>query len=271
MTPVSERDSARARGGMRRFATFALALAVAACFSGVDKNATQPTGVIGPTGTGGGGSGGIEDQGSYSLSMVNDSAVPFTLANDSVSGVGTNGDTTRVFIAAIDSSFLYLNSDTTAEEIDYLTIRDARTAVDSSFNRTITFGDTTFGGYTVSGSTVTVTLSDTVSGTVTVTYTATGSTLTGTVAYVLYNTDDQIAAAGDATYEYAYSGPPLEQRVVSHTQGTSKYRLRVGPLMGAAASHVRVWRPPVWTGPKLLHQCSAPLIQTFERPRGMTG
>src|SRR5581483_4902969 len=137
MTPAFGRNLARA------CAAAAVALAVGACFTGESKSTTQPTGVVGPTGgTGGGGGGGAAYSGSYRLQNVNDSTVPHVLASDSTEGVGSIGDTIRVFQASIDSSFLYLNSDTTAEQIDYLTIRDARTATDSSFNHVISFGDT---------------------------------------------------------------------------------------------------------------------------------
>jgi hypothetical protein len=223
----------------------AFAVAFVACFRGDAKDVTQPTGVIGPTG-GGGGGGGTTDDGTYDLVTVNDTSVPYTLANDSVSGVGDDGDTTRVFIASIDSAFLYLNSDLSAEETDYLTVRDARTASDSSFDRTISFGDTSYGAYSVTGSTVLVNLTDTISGEINVSYSASGSTLTGTVAYILYNTDNQIAAAGNATYEFGYLGAPLSSRVGTRTRIPLQRGPRVEALTrSAVAGHVRVWRPPV--------------------------
>jgi len=226
-----------------------LALTVAACFTASSRDVTQPTGVIGIKGGGGGGGGGSTYNGSYRLQTVNDSAVPFKLADDSASGTGGSGDTTRVFIASIDSSLLYLNTDTSAKEIDYLTIRDARTATDSSFDRIISFADTTFGYYSSSGTTVVVSLTDTVGGdhTVSTTYTVSGSTLSGTVSFVLYNTDGAVAAAGDAAYVYGYTGAPLQQ--LTRPGDRSASESRVGSIRDAAAlSNVRAWRPPVWAG-----------------------
>ncbi len=249
MRDVCERSSARASGAMYRLAAVALLVTAVACFTAENKNESAPTGVIGPTGGGGtnGGGGGALYAGSYALQDVDDSTLPFQLAYDSVS----NTDSTRVFQAFIDSSKLFLNTDSSAEEMDYLTIRDVRTAADSNFNRVISFGDTLHGTFSSTASTITVNLTDTVSGIVNVTYTVSGSTFSGTVPYVLYNTINQLAASGQADYLFAHVGPPLH--AVDGGNGASESVLlrrsadRVGAsrLSGAAAtSNVRQWRVP---------------------------
>jgi hypothetical protein len=240
MTATSERGHARLRTAGFRIAPFALVLAVA-CVGGVDRSTIAPTGVLGPTGGGGGGSSGgsATYAGLYKLQTVNDTVVPDTLAKDSASGTGSIGDTTRVFVAVIDSSIISLNSDSSAQQFDYVSIRDTRTASDSSFNRSISFGDTLAGVYSVSGTTVTVSIIDTVGGThsVVTTYAATGTTLTGTVSYEIFNTDGAIAAVGQSTYKYGFTGPPLV-RVVRPKSPASLSRAvaRLGP---------RRWHPPV--------------------------
>jgi hypothetical protein len=241
---------------MYRVAAVAL-LVTAACFTSQNKNATLPTGVIGPTGggtTGGGGGNGAQWKGTYHLQDVNDSTLPVRLANDSVSGVGSIGDTTRVFQASIDSAILVLNSDSSAEERDYLTIRDARSATDSSFNRQISFGDTLFGTFRPTATTVAVSLTDTVGGgqTATSTYQASGTTLTGTVAFALYNTDDQLAAAGNALYNFGLTGAPAHQVVGQDaarppSMGSARRSSGVPMIIdAAAASNVRRFRVPAW-------------------------
>lgn len=245
MREVCERRSIRASGAIYRLAAVAL-LVTAACFTAENKNSQTPTGVIGPTGGGTtGGGGGALYAGSYALQDVNDSTLPFQLAYDSVTG----GDTTRAFQAWIDSSKLYLNTDSSAEEMDYLTIRDVRTATDSSFNRQISFGDTLQGSFTTTESTITVNLTDTISGIVNVTYTVSGSTFSGTVPYALYNTDDQLAASGQATYLFAHVGAPLH--AVDGGRPTSEslmfQRANAAKINGAAAtSNARRWRVPAW-------------------------
>jgi hypothetical protein len=259
MTAVSKRDSARARAAVCGFAAATLALTAAACFTGANTDSSPLTGVIGPTGTGSSGSGGTLYAGTYALTDVNDSTLPFQLAYDSAAG----GDTVRVFQAWMDSSYIYLNDDSTAAETDYLTIRDVRTATDSSFNREITFGDTLTGSFSATNSTITIDLTDTTSGIVDVTYTVSGSTFSGAVPYELYNTDNQLAASGTATYEFAYIGAASSTMAVpgmrkARNQSRSMIalqdraaigpaRVRTSAVSGAGAqSRMRVWRVPAW-------------------------
>jgi hypothetical protein len=263
MTVVSERGSARASGAACRLVAVALLLTLSACLRGSNTNSGTPTGVIGPTGGGGNnGGGGSPYAGTYQLTSVNDSGLPFQLAYDSVTGL----DTMRVFQAWIDSSFISLNEDSTAVEMDYLEIRDVRTATDSSFNREISFGDTLSGSYSVASTTITVQLTDTVSGEVNVIYTIAGSgTFSGSVPYVLYNTDNQLAASGTATYTYAYHGPPLNDAAVpghtsvlpGHRVGVSFERATVGSPMNRLKSTARPLRVPAWALARLLSSVPA--------------
>jgi hypothetical protein len=263
MTVVSERNPARASGAVHRLLAVALLLTASACLRGSSTNATTPTGVIGPTGGGGTSSGGSPYAGLYTLQDVDDSTLPFQLAYDSVTGA----DTMRVFQAWIDSSFISLNDDSTAVEMDYLEIRDVRTATDSSFNREISFGDTLTGSYSVTSTTITVQLTDTISGEVNVTYTIAGSgTFSGAVPYALYNTDNQLAASGTATYTFAYSGAPLDDAALpGHKKVLQSRRFRV-PLERAAVgsvaatrvrSTVRPLRVPAWALARLLSSAPA--------------
>ncbi|GEM_PF-3043851 len=244
----------------------ALVLAVFACFSGSSRNVSQPTGPTGiggggGGGTGGGGGGGASYAGTYRLQTINDSTLPFVLAHDSASGIGPKGDTIRVFKASFDSSFISLNSDTTAREIDYLTISDDRTASDSSFQRdNIAFGDTTAGSYTVRDTTVQLTRTDTVGGahSVVMTYSGSGGRLQGTVAYSLFNTDDQLVTSGSAVFVYQRTGPPLHgmgggsgaaaERIthITHVTRAQAAGAGSGQVTGAAGAwNPRAWRPPV--------------------------
>lgn len=257
MTVVSERDSARSPGAVYRLVAVALLLTASACLRGSNSNSNTPTGVIGPTGGGSNNTGGGSPYaGTYMLTSVNDSTLPFQLAYDSV----TSTDSMRVFQAWIDSSFISLNSDSSAEEMDYLEIRDVRTATDSSFNREISFGDTLTGSYAVSSTTITVQLTDTISGEVNVVYSIAGSgTFSGSVPYDLFNTDNQLAASGTATYTYAYHGPPLGGAAprhvkIGHTQkvGVPFQRSPVGSPEGLFRPTVRPLRVPAWVLARLL-------------------
>jgi hypothetical protein len=213
----------------------------------VDRNVTAPTGVIGPRGGGGSNtSGGSSYAGTYRLTAVNDSSLPHQLFYDSASGTGSSGDTTRVFQAIMDSSVLSLNTDSTAVEYDYVTIRDDRTADTSFQTGPIEIGDTTAGTWSVSGSTVIVTRTDTVGGThsVVTDFTSTSGALTGVELYVLYYTTGGIATSGQATFTYSYSGAPLAVRV-RESKSVIGASPRASVIGAAAASSPWRWRLPV--------------------------
>jgi len=189
----------------------ASALVTTACITSADRNATIPSGVINISGGGGGSNNTSTSAGTYKLYTVNDTAPPLLVAYDSATGIGSIGDTTRVFSGYIDSAYLYLNTDLTAAQIVYRHIRDTRTATDSSFDRVVAGADTLFGLYVANTSTVTVTLTDTVGGShsISTVYSISGTSLTGTQIYTLYNSDNVIGASGQYIAVYDYSGTPL--------------------------------------------------------------
>src|SRR5580698_9526635 len=129
MTGVSGRGTSRIRHGLRA-AACVIAVAVAACWTGDSNGVTPPSGVIGITPGGSSGSSGGNVSGLYRLQTLRDSTLPLVIFYDSTTGVD---DT--VFSATFDSSSLSLNSDTSAEEVDFLTVHDVRTDADSSVNR----------------------------------------------------------------------------------------------------------------------------------------
>jgi hypothetical protein len=194
----------RIRHGLRATACV-LAVAAAACWTADNNGVTPPSGVIGVTPGGSTGSTGGNASGLYRLETLRDTAVPALIFYDSASSVD---DT--VFAVTYDSSSISLNADTTAVEIDFLTLRDIRESADSDVNRTESFGDTTFGSYSVSGANVTLSLTDTVGGahTVTTNYAFASNALTGVITYSLYNTAGQFVATDTSTAVYDLIGPP---------------------------------------------------------------
>jgi len=256
MTGGSRRGHSRIRQGLGRAVAVALAIGTVACFTSDNRGLTPPSGVIGITPGGSSGSSGGSVPGLYTLQSLRDTVVPALIFYDSTTGVD---DT--VFAATFDSSWISLNTDTSAREIDFLTIRDIRTDADSDVNRTVSFADTTFGDYSVSGETVTLSLNDTVGGvhTVTTQYTASFTTfniLTGKITYSLYNTAGNFVATDTSTAVYVLSGLPdhevsrgarqSERRAATGPSGT----LHLRPALGQSAtravrtSPVRAYRLP---------------------------
>jgi hypothetical protein len=139
MTGVSGRGMSRIRHGLRAAACIG-AVAAAACWTADNNGVTPPSGVIGISPGGSSGSSGGNVSGLYRLETLRDTAVPALIFYDSAASVD---DT--VFAVTYDSSSISLNTDTTAVEIDFLTIRDIRQSADSDVNRMESFGDTTFG------------------------------------------------------------------------------------------------------------------------------
>jgi hypothetical protein len=267
MTGVSARGMSRIRHGLRA-AACGLAVAAAACWTADNNGVTPPSGVIGitPGGSSGGSTGG-NVSGLYKLQTLRDTAVPALIFYDSASSVD---DT--IFAVTYDSSSISLNSDTTAVEIDFLTIRDIRQSADSDVNRMESFGDTTFGSYGVSSSTVTLALTDTVGGahTVTTNYTFASNALTGLITYSLYNTAGQFVATDTSTAVYDLIGPATN--ATAHTLAPRAKAasvpgvLRLRPPAGARRITVgamtplgaRTWRVP------------APVAARFAAPSART-
>ncbi len=233
MTGVSGRGMSRIRHGLRAAACI-LAVATAACWTADNNGVTPPSGVIGTTPGGSGNSSGGNVSGLYRLETLRDTAVPALIFYDSASSVD---DT--IFAVTYDSSSISLNTDTTAVEIDFLTIRDIRQSADSDVNRMESFGDTTFGSYSVSGANVTLSLTDTVGGahTVITDYAFASNALTGLITYSLYNTAGQFVATDTSTAVYALIGPATN--ATSHA---------LAPRSTAAGAHgVLRLRPPTST------------------------
>jgi hypothetical protein len=254
MTRVWGRGNSRIRHGLGRAVACVFALTVAACWTADNRGVTPPSGVIGIVPGGSSGSTGGAVTGLYTLQTLRDTAVPALIFYDSTTGVD---DT--VFAVTYDSSSISLNTDTSAMEIDFLTIRDIRVGADSAVNRMESFGDTTFGSYSVSGQNVTLTLTDTVGGahTVTTVYAAANNALTGKLTYSLYNTAGQFVATDTSTAVYALTGPPTDEtsRTLAprHTKSTAPAgALQLRPLpsarriaIGAATTAgSRPWRVP---------------------------
>ena len=266
MTGVSGRGMSRIRHGLRAAACI-LAVAAAACWTADNNGVTPPNGVIGITPGGSSGSSGGDVSGLYRLETLRDTAVPALIFYDSASSVD---DT--IFAVSYDSSSISLNTDTTAVEIDFLTIRDIRQSADSDVNRMESFGDTTFGSYGVSGANVTLSLTDTVGGahTVITDYAFASNALTGLITYSLYNTAGQFVATDTSTAVYALIG--LAMNATSHALAprskaagvpgvhrlrppTSARRITVGAMTPLGA---RTWRVPAL----LVARFAAPTART---------
>lgn len=78
-------------------------------------------------GNGGGNTAGLAPAALYRLIRVNGHALPYNFGNAEDSVVTT--DSTRVINFLLDSSYISLNTDSTAMEIDYLSLRDERIAL----------------------------------------------------------------------------------------------------------------------------------------------
>jgi hypothetical protein len=232
MTHLWDGGQLRPRQGLFRAAACLMALAAAACFTSSDRGTSPPTGVIGILPGGSKGSNGGNFDGTYRLQTAHGIPVPALLFYDST--LGTN-DT--VFSASFDSSFISLNTDNSAREVDFLTVRDIRTDGDSDVNRTVSFGDTTGGIWSVSGQTVTLTRTDTVGGAhqVVTQFTASSNLLTGVITFSLFNTAGNFVATDTATVVYAFTGPPLSNRVggASGAPMGASMDAGMGPSMGA--------------------------------------
>jgi hypothetical protein len=236
MTGDSDRRAARIPPGMGRATIALLAIAAAACFSGTNTDATAPSGVFGDLGGGTSGSNGGNITGTYRLQTAGGLTVPTRIFYDS-----TTGAVDTVFAASFDSSFISLNTDSSAREIDYLTIRDIRPPGDSNVNRTERFGDTVGGTYHVSGTSITLTLNDTIGGPhqVVTQFTATPHTITALLTYSLYNTSGNLETTDTTTVVYDLTGPPLSDRLPTHVLSPRS----ASPTDGAVRAPLRLRAP----------------------------
>jgi len=203
---------------LTRVAAITLTVLVAAC-SGKDlDNSSQIGQIIGPVGGGsttgtGGNSGGAVD-GSYSLYSVNGAILPDTLFSDSVE---VPNDSTRVYVAVLDSSRLSLDSGI-AVEIDHLALRDVRATEDGGpqFNFTDLFYVDTITGTFADTSTSETSISIDFAGFFNTTpinyppvvYAVASDTLVGTFDFQLYDSTGFVNEAL-LSFDWHYTGAPF--------------------------------------------------------------
>jgi hypothetical protein len=84
---------------------------------------------LGGGGGGGGNAAGLAPAALYRLIRVNGKPLPFNFDSGGVEDSVVTTDSTRVINFLLDSSYISLNTDSSAVEIDYLTIRDERIAL----------------------------------------------------------------------------------------------------------------------------------------------
>lgn len=174
-------------------------------------------------GGGGGGSGGLAPGEApaalYRLVLVNGKALPFDFGGGKDSLV--NVDSTRVIDFLLDSSYISLNTDSTAIEIDYMNITDVRSATvqpPGNFNiRNHFVADTSVGVWSDSTGQPTIEL---LSGKVSnIGYLYSGDTLSGNYAY---NIIDSVGTnvPGTAVFKYQNIGKSFTNRVAQRGGGS---------------------------------------------------
>ncbi len=202
-----------------------LAATLAAACTGPDTGNVPNTSVIGPTGNGGGGGSGGAVAGTYVLMTVNGSALPDTLANDSI----TNSDSTHILRMTLDSAFIVLHGDTTANVYNYLTVHEQLTyPANASADFTafsVVIGDTLPSTYVYSPSTGTVTLTPTSTTTDSGGVVPIGSfalafapdTLAGSLSYDVSDLLGNFVEATTSAFVYVDNGTgPATERVPPH-------------------------------------------------------
>jgi hypothetical protein len=250
-------------------ATALLLLAAATACDGTATGVVPYTGIIGPTGTGGSGGSGASLIGTFVLLTAGGDTLPGdTLISDSL----TNVDSTYVFRATLDSSFIILESDTTAVEYNYTTVEEKifGPSIGTVIFTTapIVVGDTLVGTYSYTPATaqVALTLNDTVtadsggvepSGTFVFGYTS--DTLSGNVTYSLLDLLGTLVETNTSAFVYVNNGtgPSLDRvpSAVIRSAATSRTALRQRMALSPAdrarlISRVRTLRmlrtAPLW-------------------------
>ena len=176
---------------------------------------------VGPGGGSSGGSGGSAGSAPaalYRLETVNNAVLPYNFGGSEDSVVTT--DSTRVINFLLDSSYISLNTDSTAVEIDYLSIRDERIATThppANFNY-VNFHvvDTSTGTWSDSTGQPTIEL---LTGQVSnIGYLYSGDTLTANYAYnIIDSTGTDVFGTGYFTYQNI--GKSFSNVVVHHGSG----------------------------------------------------
>jgi len=169
-------------------------------------------------GSGGGNTAGLAPAALYRLITVNGKPLPFNFGGTEDSVVTT--DSTRVINFLLDSSYISLNTDSTAIEIDYLSIRDERIATvhpPANFNYVnYHVTDTSTGTWSDSTGQPTIEL---LTGQVSnIGYLYSGDTLTANYAYnVIDSTNTDVFGTGYFTYQNI--GKSFSDVVVRHGSG----------------------------------------------------
>lgn len=191
-------------------------------------------------GGGGGGSGGtapgLAPAALYRLVLVNGKALPFDFDAGGTEDSVTTTDSTRIIDFLLDSSYISLNTDSTAIEIDYMRITDVRTATvhpPANFNiRNKFVADTSVGVWSDSSGQPTIEL---LTGKVSnIGYLYSGDTLSGNYAY---NIIDSVGTnvPGTAVFKYQNIGKSFTNRV-ARTGGGSWSAGAASPILHARPS-----------------------------------
>ena len=189
----------------------------------------------GGNGGGGGAPPGAAPAALYRLVSVNNNALPYTFGGAEDSVVTT--DSTRVINFLLDSSYISLNTDSTAVEIDYMTMRDERFSVTvhppANFNLTpFHVADTSTGTWSDStGQPVILLLTGKVSN---IGYQYSGDTLSANYAY---NVTDSVGTmvSGIGVFKYQNIGKSFSNRVAQH-HGGSWSAAAASPILHARPS-----------------------------------
>jgi len=227
---------------VRRITAVAVASA-AVLFAACEGNGSAPTDTTGPQCElyqqatnannwsnclafvgGGGGSGGntpgLAPAALYRLVLVNGKPLPYTYGPTGTEDSVVTTDSTRIIDFVLDSSYISLNTDSSAMEIDYISFHDVRTAPTQppgNFNLPPTLvADTSTGTWSDSTGQPTILL---LTGKVSnLGYQYSGDTLTGNYAY---NESDieGTNVPGTAVFKYQNIGKSFSNVVVHHGSG----------------------------------------------------
>lgn len=185
---------------------------------------------------GGGGAAGLAPAALYRLVRVNGSPLPFNFDSGGVEDSVVTTDSTRVKNFLLDSSYISLNTDSTAVEIDYMTIRDERVSTvhpPANFNKLWPLiADTSRGTWSDSTGQPTILL---VTGKVSnLGYQYSGDTLTANYAY---NVIDSVGTNvfGIGYFVYQNVGKSFTNRVASNG-GRSWSASAASPILHARPS-----------------------------------
>lgn len=189
---------------------------------------------LGGGGGNGGGAAGLAPAALYRLVRVNGNPLPFNFGGTEDSVVTT--DSTRVINFLLDSSYISLNTDSSAVEIDYMSIRDERIATvhpPANFNyANLHVADTSTGTWSDSTGQPTIEL---LTGKVSnIGYLYNGDTLTANYAYnVIDSVNTNVFGTGYFVYQNI--GKSFTNRVAGRTPSGSWSAAAASPILHARA------------------------------------